>query len=175
MTARRKAAKPAVKSPKPKKPLRAPAKQLRRPDSRSKRAKLLAPRGDGIASTSEVVATLSDAEAADLARRCRDAALEKKAERVLILDIRDRAGFADYFVLATGRSVIQARSIADAVVEESETETGAPLRTEGYNDGTWILVDYGAVIVHVFTPQAREFYNLERLWGKPPPPSKRKP
>lgn len=175
MTARRKGAKSAAKVSKPKKSGGGAAKRLRQPASRSKRAKVLAPRKDGIASTSDVVSTLSDAEAAELARRCRDAALEKKGEHVLILDIRGRAGFADYFVLATGRSVIQARSIADAVVEESDTRTGAPLRTEGYNDGTWILVDYGAVIVHVFTPQAREFYNLERLWGKPSPPSKRKP
>lgn len=91
-----------------------------------------------------------------------------------MLDIREKAGFADYFVLSTGRSVIQARAIADAVVEASEDRWGAPLRTEGYNDGSWILVDYGPVIVHVFTPQAREFYNLERLWGKAPAAAKRK-
>lgn len=137
------------------------------------RASVLMPSRDGIASTRDVVRGLSDAEATALARRCRDAALEKKGESVLLLDIRGRAGFADYFVLATGRSVLQARAIADAVVEANELKSGAPLRTEGYNDGSWILVDYGAVIVHVFTPQAREFYSLERLWGKPSRPSKR--
>src|SRR5580704_1951034 len=104
MTARRKRAKSAAKVSKPKKSRGGAAKRLRQPASRSKRAKVLAPRKDGIASTSDVVSTLSDAEAAELARRCRDAALEKKGEHVLILDIRDRAGFADYFVLATGRS-----------------------------------------------------------------------
>ena len=119
--------------------------------------------------------SLSDAEAKDLALSCRDAAAAKKADDVLMLDIREKAGFADYFILATGRSVIQARSIADAVVEAAEQVWGAPARTEGYNDGSWILVDYGAVIVHVFTPQAREFYNLERLWGKAAPAAKRKP
>jgi len=128
----------------------------------------------GIASTKEQVAKLSDEQARSLALKCRDAASAKKAEGVLMLDIRDRAAFADFFILATGRSAIQARAIADAVVEAGEDEWGSPLRTEGYNDATWILVDYGAVIVHVFTPQAREFYNLERLWGKVPSASKRR-
>jgi ribosome-associated protein len=122
---------------------------------------------DGIASIHEPVSTLTDAQALDLALRCRSAAVDKKADNVVMLDIRKRANFADYFVLATGRSVLQARAIADGVVEASEFKYGAPTRTEGYNEGGWILVDYGAVIVHVFTPQAREFYGLERLWGKP--------
>lgn len=122
---------------------------------------------NGIASIREPVSSLTDAQALDLALRCRAAAADKKAENVVMLDIRKRANFADYFVLATGRSVLQARAIADGVVEGSEFKYGTPIRTEGYNEGGWILIDYGAVIVHVFTPQAREFYNLERLWGKP--------
>ena len=126
-----------------------------------------APRRNGIASTRATVALLSDRQARDLLERCRAAALDKKAENVVVLDIRGRAAFADYFVIATGRSVIQARSIADAVVEATELDLGTPNRTEGYSEGSWILIDYGPVIVHVFTPAAREFYNLERLWGKP--------
>jgi ribosome-associated protein len=169
MAVRRKTAK-AAKRPRPVARRRAAAVS---PAAFVQRAKALAPARDGIASTRESVKALSDAQARDLAHRCRDAAFEKKAVDVLMLDIRERAAFADYFILATGRSVIQARSIADAVVEASEMEWGAPLRTEGYGDGTWILVDYGPVIVHVFTPQAREFYNLERLWAKPSPPKKR--
>jgi len=131
-------------------------------------------RSNGIASTRSRVTTLSDREINDLAQRCREAAIEKKAENVVLLDIRGRANFADYFVLATGRSIIQVRAIADGVVEASESKYGAPIRTEGYNDGNWILVDYGPVIVHVFTAAAREFYNLERLWAKPAPSRKRK-
>ncbi|HLW38532.1 MAG TPA: ribosome silencing factor [Candidatus Eremiobacteraceae bacterium] len=127
----------------------------------------LAPARLGIASTSELVKTLSDRQVTDLAQRCKQAAIEKKADNVVLLDIRGRANFADYFVIATGRSVIQVRAIADGVVEASEVQFGAPIRTEGYNEGSWVLVDYGAVIVHVFTPAAREFYNLERLWAKP--------
>ena len=128
----------------------------------------------GIASTKEHVAKLDDEQARSLALKCRDAASAKKAEDVRMLDIRDKAAFADFFILATGRSVIQARAVADAVVEAGEEEWGSPLRVEGYNDASWILVDYGAVIVHVFTPQAREFYSLERLWGKAPGASKRR-
>jgi ribosome-associated protein len=131
-------------------------------------------RRQGIATTTEQVALLTDRQVNDLAQRCREAAMDKKAENVLLLDIRGRANFADYFVLATGRSAIQVRAIADGVVEASETKFGAPIRTEGYNDANWILVDYGSVIVHVFTPAAREFYNLERLWAKPTASQKRK-
>jgi ribosome-associated protein len=173
MAVHRKVAKQAAKSPKRAKPVRnGPSRGLR---VGGKRAKIRSgANGLGIASTRAVVHKLSDPEALALARHCRDAALDKKAEGVLLLDIRDRAAFADYFVVATGRSVLQARAVADAVVEASELDWGAPMRTEGYNDGTWILVDYGAVIVHVFTPQAREFYNLERLWGKPSQSSKKK-
>ena len=133
----------------------------------------LAPQRNGIASTRTTVGPLSDSAALALARRCRDAAAGKKAEDVVMLDIRKRANFADYFVLATGRSLIQARAIADAVVEACEDDYGSPVRTEGYNEGGWILVDYGPVIVHVFLPQSRDFYNLERLWGKPPAAAKR--
>ena len=153
---------------------RAPKK--REPETGRKALSLaIAPlRSNGIASTREQVTLLSDREVNDLAQRCREAAIEKKAENVALIDIRGRANFADYFVLATGRSVIQVRAIADSVVEASEMKYGAPVRTEGYNDGNWILVDYGSVIVHVFTPAAREFYNLERLWAKPTSSRKRK-
>jgi len=175
MPARRKPVRRAASSAKPaKSKVTKGTTRLRRPAAASNRAKILTPTGLGIASTSDAVRALSDADAKELALACRAAASAKKAEDVLMLDIREKAGFADYFVLATGRSVIQARAIADAVVEAGEDTWGAPLRTEGYKDGTWILVDYGAVIVHVFIPQAREFYNLERLWGKAPAPAKRK-
>lgn len=151
------------------------------PPPRSGRARSLDPARSssdveraGIASTKEHVAKLSDEQARTLALKCRDAASAKKAEDVRMLDIRDKAAFTDFFILATGRSVIQARAVADAVVEAGEEEWGSPLRVEGYSDASWILVDYGAVIVHVFTPQAREFYDLERLWGKAPGASKRR-
>jgi ribosome-associated protein len=151
----------------------APAARAKRAPSVAARRESLAPRNNGIASTRDTIGLLSDEDAQLLARRCREAALAKKAENVVMLDIRKRSNFCDYFVVATGRSLIQARAVADAVVEACEDEFGSPVRTEGYDEGGWILVDYGPVIVHVFLPQTREFYNLERLWGKPPAVAKR--
>ncbi len=96
----------------------------------------------------------------------RDAALDLKAEDVLTLPLEGRTIVADAFVIATGRSKIQTRSIADAIVSKAR-ESGFPVaRTEGYADGGWILIDLGPVVAHVFTPEQRAFYNLERLWGR---------
>jgi ribosome-associated protein len=72
---------------------------------------------------------------------------------------------ADEFVVVTGRSKIQTRAIADAVIDAAKAAGYHVARTEGYADGGWILIDLGTVVVHVFTPELRAFYNLERLWG----------
>ena len=101
----------------------------------------------------------------DLVALVRDAAEEKKAEDVAVLDLTGRTIVADAFVIATGRSTIQTRSIADAIVEKAE-EAGLRPRLEGHADGGWILIDLGHVVAHVFTPEQRQFYNLERLWGR---------
>lgn len=98
----------------------------------------------------------------------RDAALDKKAEDILEIDVAGRTIIADTFVIATGRSKIQTRSIADGVVEKVK-ESGAKVsRVEGYADGNWILIDLGPIVMHVFTPEQRAFYNLERLWSATP-------
>jgi ribosome-associated protein len=94
----------------------------------------------------------------------RDAALEKKGEDFTTLDVSGRTILADTFAVVSGRSKIQARAIADAVVEAVEAEGLPVARVEGHADGGWILIDLGNVIVHVFTPEQRQFYNLERLW-----------
>jgi len=95
----------------------------------------------------------------------RESALDKKAEAVTALDVSGRTILADTFAIVTGRSKVQTRAIADAVVEAVEREGYEVSRVEGYSDGTWILIDLGNVIVHVFTPEQRTFYNLERLWA----------
>ena len=69
-------------------------------------------------------------------------------------------------MLVTGRSKVQTRAIADEISEKVEQAGFKVIRTEGYADGTWILIDLGTVIVHVFTPEQRQFYNLERLWSE---------
>jgi len=95
----------------------------------------------------------------------RDAALDLKAEDVSTLPLEGRTIVADAFIVATGRSKIQTRAIADSIVAKAR-EAGFPVaRTEGYADGGWILIDLGSVVAHVFTPDQRTFYNLERLWG----------
>jgi ribosome silencing factor RsfS/YbeB/iojap len=102
----------------------------------------------------------------DLIDLVRAAAEEKKADDITVIDLDGRTIVADAFVIATGRSKIQTRSIADAIAQNVRA-AGLPVaRTEGYNDGEWILIDLGTVVVHVFTPEQRAFYNLERLWGK---------
>jgi ribosome-associated protein len=79
--------------------------------------------------------------------------------------VHERTILADTFAIVSGRSKIQTRAIADAIVEAVEQDGYNVARIEGYADGSWILIDLGNVIVHVFTPEQRSFYNLERLWG----------
>ncbi|HEV3091819.1 MAG TPA: ribosome silencing factor [Candidatus Cybelea sp.] len=95
----------------------------------------------------------------------RESALDKKGEGFTEIDVSGRTILADTFAIVTGRSRIQTRAIADAVVESARREGYGVSRVEGYADGSWILIDLGNVIVHVFTPEQREFYNLERLWS----------
>lgn len=95
----------------------------------------------------------------------RESALDKKGEAFTALDVSGRTILADTFAIVTGRSKIQTRAIADAIIESVRNEGYAPSRVEGYADGSWILIDLGDAIVHVFTPEQRSFYNLERLWS----------
>ena len=94
------------------------------------------------------------------------AAAAKKAERVTVLDLRHTSAFTDVFVLCTGQNARQVKAIVDNVEEMLKNETGQkPVAVEGYRGSEWVLVDYFDFVVHVFTPEAREFYALERLWG----------
>ena len=97
------------------------------------------------------------------------AAEDKKAENIVVLDLRDAHGFTDYFVICTGTNSRQIRAIADGITE-AIAETGSkPNHVEGYDRSEWVLVDYFDFIVHVFSPDARAFYGLERLWGSAEP------
>ena len=89
------------------------------------------------------------------------AALDRKASAVLVFNLTELTTLADYFVLSTARSDRQARAISDAIVEA----LGSPLSVEGLATASWILMDYGDVVFHVFQEEARKFYALERLWG----------
>ncbi len=103
-----------------------------------------------------------------LARLAARAADDKKARDILVLEIRELSTIADYFVLASAGSAIQVQAVADNVEKELAAEGALLLHKEGYNQAGWILLDYGAVVVHIFQEEERRFYNLEQLWGDAP-------
>ena len=103
----------------------------------------------------------ADHTAQEKVREGLTAALDRKAAAVLVFNLTELTTMADYFVLTTANSDRQARAIADAIVER----IGSPLSVEGLQTATWILMDYGDVVFHVFQAEARRFYALERLWG----------
>ena len=103
------------------------------------------------------------------ARRIAALAQEKLAEDVVILDMRPVCDFTDYFVIASGRNARQTAAIWDEVHGKLKQEAGLIPRTaDGVQEGSWILADYLDVVLHVFTPEARQFYKLEELWGDVP-------
>ncbi len=90
----------------------------------------------------------------------------KKAKDVKILNVYEKTVLADFFVFATGSSTTQVNSLADEIEFKLKTEDGTePLRVEGAGSGTWVLIDYGSIIVHIFGVQSKEFYKLEKLWA----------
>lgn len=92
------------------------------------------------------------------------AAEDKKASEVTVLKLIEVTTFADYFVICSGNSARQVQAIADEIEESLRNQKVRPLHIEGYKNAEWVLMDYGPLIVHVFTEQARRFYDLERLW-----------
>jgi ribosome-associated protein len=100
----------------------------------------------------------------DIAKAVR-AALDKKAMEVVVLDLRHTPAFTDFFLLCSGQNTRQVHAIADAIEETLRAAKVRPNHVEGYNRGEWVLMDFFTFIVHVFTPQTRDFYSLERLWG----------
>ena len=101
----------------------------------------------------------------ELALMAAKALSEKKGREIQVLEISDLTTMADYFVLATGSSNTQINALVDNVEKVLTEQAGEePLHREGYRGGTWVLLDYGCIAVHVFNAEAREFYGLERLW-----------
>lgn len=92
-------------------------------------------------------------------------ALDKKALDVVVLDLRDTPAFTDFFVLCSGQNQRQVKAISDAIEESLRASKVRATHVEGYDRGDWVLMDFFSFIVHVFTPQTRTFYSLERLWG----------
>jgi ribosome-associated protein len=100
-----------------------------------------------------------------LARVLRTAATEKKAWDTVVIDVREQTSIADYFVICEGETDRQARAIADAMVEAARAKELRPMAVDGYDDATWILLDFDSVLAHVFLPGERSYYDLESLWA----------
>jgi ribosome-associated protein len=92
------------------------------------------------------------------------AAESKKAQSTVVLDLREVTSFTDYFVICTGNNARQNQAISDEIYLKLKERGELPVSLEGYDNAEWVLADYGDFIVHVFLPQTREFYDLERLW-----------
>lgn len=111
---------------------------------------------------SRQIATLT--EASDIARAAVDAAAGKKAEDILLLDIREVASVADYFVICSASTDRQLKAVVEGIEEELRLEGVRPVHVEGEQGSGWVLVDFGDVVCHVFKPAEREYYRLEELW-----------
>lgn len=100
------------------------------------------------------------------ALECAKAAIDKKAENVKLLDLTQVESFTDYFVVGSALSDRQVRAIADSVSDRMEKQGYSLLSMEGYQEGRWVLMDYGDVIIHIFLDALRDYYDLENLWSK---------
>lgn len=100
-----------------------------------------------------------------LARVLRTAATEKKAWDTVVIDVRELTSIADYFVICEGETDRQVRAIADGMVEAARAKELRPMAVDGYQDATWILLDFDSVLAHVFLPGERSYYDLESLWA----------
>jgi len=105
---------------------------------------------------------------AALAHRIVELASDKKGEDIVLLRTAEVTSMADYFVICSGRSERQVHALGQAIVDELRKEGIRPLGTEGRGSARWVLLDYGSVIVHVFSPEERDFYRLEELWSNAP-------
>jgi len=110
----------------------------------------------------------SDEGALALARRIVDLASDKKAADIVLLEIGALTSVADYFVICSGSSERQLGAIADGIAEGLRDEGVKPIGREGSSNAHWMLLDFGAVIVHIMAPPERDFYQLERLWAEAP-------
>jgi len=99
-----------------------------------------------------------------MAERMAEAADDRKAKDITLIEIEQVSTVADYFVVCTGTSTTQVKAIADSVGDAMEKDGHAQPRVEGGREGRWVLLDYGVVVVHVMLDEEREFYGLERLW-----------
>ena len=116
----------------------------------------------------QVLPSLKDASPLELACAIGEVLDSKKGHEVRVLHVEDKTSIADYFVLCTGNSSTQVKALAGEVEFKLEQREVAPDNVEGRGNNTWIVVDYGNVVVHIFSREARDFYNLDKLYGDAP-------
>ena len=126
---------------------------------------VLAPRPDGLPRR-EALPAAADRSSLEIARRAVEFAEDKKAADIVLLDLSGLTTLADYFIVCSGGSERQLGAIADGIVEGMRAEKIRPIGREGTAVSHWVLVDFGAVVVHVFTPPERDFYQLEKRWSE---------
>jgi len=124
-----------------------------------------APRADGLPKR-RTKAAKSDLEPLEVARRIVDLAEDKKAADIVLLDLAGLTTLADYFVIASGGSERQIDAIADGIASGLRDTGIRPIGREGTPESHWVLLDFGSVIVHVFTPPERDYYQLEKHWSE---------
>jgi len=125
------------------------------------------PRSDGMPSrASKAASAASERPPLDIARRVVELAEDKKAADIVLLDITGLTTLADAFVICSGGSERQLDAIADGIVEGLRAEKVRPIGREGMAISHWVLLDFGAVVVHIFTPPEREYYSLEKHWSE---------
>ena len=97
-----------------------------------------------------------------------EAASGRKAENIVIMEMKRRSGLCDYFVVMSASSTVRVKAVVDSIEESLEDEGLRARHKEGYHEALWVLLDYGTVVVHVFHETTRKFYDLENLWGDAP-------
>ena len=148
-------------------PRKSPARAKATTAAKKPAARKTAPRGKKAPVVTEVEVPALEAPAAALAaaKIAAEAALDKKAENVVILDVAGLTGYADCFVIATGTSDRQVSAIADSIEEKMKKAGHRPIGVEGHGLGHWVLLDFGDVVAHVFYEEARALYDVEGLWA----------
>src|SRR4051812_33357334 len=136
-----------------------PLAGARRGGARDSRARPLPRAGGG---------AMTVAESRELADRIAELAADKLAVDVVVIDLHDVIGYTDFFVICSGNTERQTKAIHDGIHQGMKGDGLLPRRVEGLGEARWILMDYLDVIVHVFTPDARDYYRLEQLWGEAP-------
>ena len=104
----------------------------------------------------------------EIVSRAAEAVLDKQGIEPVILDMRGLVGYTDYFIIATGESVLQVRAIADEIMRSLKEAGFKNFHVEGYESAGWVLLDYGDIIVHLFLSELRGFYDIEKLWADAP-------